>query len=394
VDPARARLLAAATAVNLAAGTLFAWSILLPPLTEDLGGSAAATSSVFSAALVLFAAVVLVAGGLADERSPRALAIASGLVMGAGLTVCAAAPSLPVVAIGYGGLFGVGSGLAYVTVVSVAGTRFEERRGLALGVVVGAYAAGPILVGPLGTLAIEAVGWRPTVAALALLIAGATAAAARWLPSAPAKRDRPSRATSASELPGPRTAGLWSLWALFLLSTAPGLLAFSYTTDIALERGLSTGAAGAVVGLLAAGNLVGRLVAGPLSDRWGTVATIALTLFALTAAVAVLGWLSAAAVALVALPVLGAQYGAISAVLPAATADLVGTERFGASYGRVFTSWGVAGVLGPAAGGWLHAGAGTYRPAFQASLVCAVLAVAALIAFARALTGVRTRSYG
>jgi MFS transporter, OFA family, oxalate/formate antiporter len=388
VDRARATLLAAATAVNLAAGTLFAWSILLPPLTEDLGGSAAATSSVFSAALVLFAAVVLVAGRLADERSPRALAIAAGLVMGAGLAVCAAAPSLPVVAIGYGGLFGLGSGLAYVTVVSVAGTRFEERRGLALGVVVGAYAAGPILVGPLGTFTIEAAGWRPTVAALALLIAGATVAAARWLPPEPAKRERRARTSSAG--PAARTTGLWSLWALFLLSTAPALLAFSYTTDIALERGLSTGAAGAVVGLLAAGNLAGRLVAGPLSDRWGTVATIALTLAVLAAAVAALGWLSAAAVAFVALPVLGAQYGAISAVLPAATADLVGAERFGSSYGRVFTSWGVAGVVGPVAGGWLHAGAGSYRPAFQVSLVCAALALGALAAFARALA--RTRA--
>ena len=43
----------------------------------------------------------------------------------------------------------------------------------------GAYAAGPILVGPLGTLAIQGVGWRRAVAVLGLLIAGATTAAAR-----------------------------------------------------------------------------------------------------------------------------------------------------------------------------------------------------------------------
>jgi hypothetical protein len=44
----------------------------------------------------------------------------------------------------------------------------------------------------------------------------------------------------------------------------------------------------------------------------------------------------------------------------------------------------VAGVVGPAAGGWLHAGAGSYRPAFQASLGCAVLALGPLAVFARA----------
>jgi MFS transporter, OFA family, oxalate/formate antiporter len=99
----------------------------------------------------------------------------------------------------------------------------------------------------------------------------------------------------------------------------------------------------------------------------------------LAAVVAALGWLPGAPAATIALPVLAAQYGAISALLPAATSDLAGSAGFGAAYGRVFSSWGIAGVLGPAAGGWLHRLTGTYTTAFRLCLVVAAIAAATLI---------------
>jgi MFS family permease len=381
------RLLLAAAMTNLALGTLFAWSILLRPLRAEFGVELSALTGVFSASLVLFALVVLLGGRLTDTHSPRALTLAAAVLAGCGLALTAAAPSPPVVAVAYGGLFGLASGLGYVTVVTVASTRFGARRGLALGVVVGAYAAGPILVGPLGALAIEAAGWRATVAGLAVVVAGATALAALGLPSAPAARApaAPAARAAAGAAAGSPGRGLLWLWLLFLTSTAPALLAFASTTEIALERGVGSGAAGVAVAALGAGNLAGRLLAGPVSDRLGTVRTSALTLLALLLALVALGWTGSAGVLLVALAVLGAEYGAISALLPAATADLVGPERFGTSYGRAFTSWGVAGVLGPAAGSWLHGVTGGYRPAFQLSIAFALIALGALAAFARHL---------
>jgi OFA family oxalate/formate antiporter-like MFS transporter len=384
LDRVAARTLVAATVLNLAGGTLFAWSILLPSLTAEFGESSAAVSTVFSAALVTFAIVVVLAGGLTDTRSPRALAIVAGLAAGLGLGLSAAAPSLPLLAVGYGGVFGLGSGLGYVTAVSVAGTRFGAHRGLALGAVVGAYAAGPVVVGPLGTIAIDAVGWRPTLAVLAIAVASAAIAVAPWMTAAPVGDGAgdPRRSAQPTAVAGDASRGLWSLWALFLCATAPGLLAFAYATDIALERGMTPRAAGIVVALLAAGSLAGRLLAGPLSDRLGTLATTALTLLTLALAVTTLGWVPGAGLALVAMPVLGAAYGSISTLVPAATAELVRPERFGAAYGRVFSSWGVAGLLGPLAGGWLHGIAGQHQLAFQLSVVSTGLAFGALVAFA------------
>lgn len=387
----RARVLVAAAAVNFAAGTLFSWSVFLSPLTAEFRASAGTLSAVFSASLVIFAGIVLLAGALTDRSSPRRLAVVSAAAAGAGLGLTAAAPSVAVVALGYGGLFGLASGLGYVTVVTVAGTRFGPRRGFALGVVVGAYAAGPVAVAPLGTVAIGVMGWRATAAMLAVAVAGVMLVAAAWLPSSPASPESPKESGTGGP---PRPArvervGVRWLWLLFLFASAPGLLTFAHAADIGVERGLTPTAAGVLVGLLAAGNLAGRLLAGPLSDRFGTVVVMGSSLSVLTIALVVLGWSDSAPAALLALPVVGLEYGAVSTLLPAATADLVRRESFGASYGRAFSSWGVAGLLGPAAGARLPAVAGDYRPAFQALVATALVALVALAAFARLLRDTR-----
>lgn len=63
--------LAAATAANGAAGTLFAWSVLLPAVESDLGVSRSTAGTVFSAALVVFAAAVLLGGRAVDRQGPQ-----------------------------------------------------------------------------------------------------------------------------------------------------------------------------------------------------------------------------------------------------------------------------------------------------------------------------------
>jgi MFS family permease len=54
----------------------------------------------------------------------------------------------------------------------------------------------------------------------------------------------------------------------------------------------------------------------------------------------------------------GLAYGALSALVPAATADRVGARAFPRAYGRVFTAWGCAGLVAPVVGGLLTGGGG------------------------------------
>ena len=89
------------------------------------------------------------------------------------------------------------------------------------------------------------------------------------------------------------------------------------------------------------------------SDRIGRVPALAAAL--VTAAVSI-GRLVAAATSAVVLAAFlgtGLAYGAVSALVPAVTADRVGVGAFSFAYVRVFTGWGCAGLLAPVASGFI-----------------------------------------
>lgn len=380
--------LLSAVAANGAAGTLFAWSVLLPALSAELGLPADDLGVVFSAALVVFAFAMLAGGRYVDTYGPRRSAAVAGILSGAGLGIAATAGSLPTLVLGVGVLFGFGSGLTYLSTVAWASTRSGPVRTLEIGVVVAAYAAGPMAAAPLASLGTERIGWRATLAVGGVVVAAVILLASRGLPvGSPV----PAQPTGALD-PGPAHLGqvgdpvaLLALWLLFFCAVAPGLLAFAYAAPIATERGVSSGTAGLVVSLMAVGNLAGRLLPTPLATRYGLLPALWVGVGTMTLALVPLAWSTGAAAAVVALPLLALQYGMVSALLPAATRLVTRPARFGAAYGRVFSSFGVAGVVGPYAGAVLHVDPDGYARGFQASLLTAGAAALALTVYQRRL---------
>jgi OFA family oxalate/formate antiporter-like MFS transporter len=375
------RAVVGAVLLDLAVSPLFAWDVFTAPLRRELGVDDTLLTSVFSVGLVAFMAGVLLGGRVADSVSPRRLALvtAGGTVVG--LLGSAAATSVATMILAFGVLLGGSTGLGYATAVRVAGT-VQSRRGLALGLVVSAYAAGTAVLAPVAAVLLVAVGRGWTFVLLAGVLGAVLAVAAVLVPGHPANpqtaqprgrrtRRRPSRPVVA-------------LWLAFGLGSAPALAAFAQAGELA-------GAPGAValaVLLLNIGNFVGRLVAGPLSDRVGRPAALHGNSAVLLLACLPLAGGSTGPVALFALLLLGTQYGALSALIPAATSDAVPRERFGTTYGLVFTGWGVAGLLAPV-GATSLAGQVGYDGVYRSFLVVAVLSWACVATYARLLGGRR-----
>ena len=135
------RALTGAVLLDLAVSPLFAWDVFTDSLGRDLGVSHALLAGVFSVGLAAFMLAVVIGGRAADAFSPRRLALVAlaGTVLG--LLGSAAASSVLVLFLAFGVLVGGSTGLGYATAVRVAGT-VASGRGLALGLVVSAYAAG------------------------------------------------------------------------------------------------------------------------------------------------------------------------------------------------------------------------------------------------------------
>jgi MFS transporter, OFA family, oxalate/formate antiporter len=376
------RALAGAVLVDLAVSPMFAWDIFAGAFAHRLRADASSLTLVFSAGLACFTVGVLGGGRAADRVSPRRLAVLTAVGVVAGLVGAGMAFSVSVLVAAFGVVLGAATGLGYATAVHVAGT-LAGRRGSALALVVSAYAAGTILIVPVAVALLNATTLLTTFAVLAATLGVAVLAGAALLPAA-----APPRAAGK----GPDTAGarrrtppirgsVAGLWLVFGLGSAPALTAFAHAGQAAGNPD----AAVLAVPVLSAGNLVGRLVAGPASDRVGRPVALHVAAAALAAACAVLAICDRPGVRLAALLLLGAQYGALSALVPAATADAVPAQRFGAAYGVVFTGWGLAGLVAPVAATALAARTGWER-VFLVFVGVAVLAWLTLAATPRART--------
>lgn len=370
------RAVAGAVLLDLAVSPLFAWDVFTGSLRRDLGAGDTLLAGVFSVGLAAFMVGVLVGGRLADLVAARRLALVTLVGTVAGLLGCAAATSVLALVLAFGVVLGGSTGLGYATAVRVAGT-VASRRGLALGLVVSAYALGTAVLAPVAAALLGAVGRAWTFVLVAGVMGGVLAVAAALVPGEPS--DPHPRARRSRGRPG---RAVVALWAAFGLGAAPALAAFAQAGALAG----SPDAVAVAVGVLAVGNVVGRLVAGPLSDRVGRSAALHGNCAVLLLACLPLAAGSGGPVALVALLLLGTQYGALSALVPAATADVVPRERFGTAYGLVFTGWGLAGLLAPVAAASGAAGIG-YPGVYRCFLAVAVLSWACVAAYSRSLHG-------
>ena len=150
VSAATAMLLLDVTVVNVA----------LPAIRADLDASFAELQWVIDAYALMLAATLLSAGVLADRNGRRAIFVAGLALFTACSALCGAAPSALVLDIARGAQ-GVGAAAMFAASLALLAAEFQGReRGVALGVW-GAITGGALAIGPLvGGLLVDGLSWR------------------------------------------------------------------------------------------------------------------------------------------------------------------------------------------------------------------------------------------
>src|SRR5262245_38053971 len=83
----RWRVVAGGMSMNLALGSLYAWSVFVQPLEKEFGWARAETSRVYTIAVVTFATMFILAGRLQDAKGPRPCAFLGTLLVSIGFFV-------------------------------------------------------------------------------------------------------------------------------------------------------------------------------------------------------------------------------------------------------------------------------------------------------------------
>ena len=160
-------MLAASTALNAPIGSLYAFSVFLHPLEALLGLTRADLAVVFALAAASFGAGMMAAPALYRVASTPLLVVACAAVNALGLALAATAGGLIQLAVGYGVLFGIGGGAAYILVQQMVNLAVTRRQGLVNGYIVSLLPAGAMIAAPVFGWAIRAFGVRATLGGFA-----------------------------------------------------------------------------------------------------------------------------------------------------------------------------------------------------------------------------------
>lgn len=347
-----AAAIAAATALNLPFGTLYAFSVLLKPLEALLSIGRAETSVIFALATITLTIGMNLAPRLYGAMPPALLALACGATSAAGLFLAATASSLAQFAIGYGVLFGLGAGVGFIVVQQGVNQTVKARIGLANGYVVSLFPLGAMLGAPLFGWAVEAVGLRALLVGLAVVVFTTCTVAAAMLRLALIRMHDGSAGSAA---PGNAQWPLFlRLSAVFFLAATAGLTVMSQAAGIILAYGgttaLALGATSAITGAVAAARLTG----GWLVDHFAVPHVAAgAHLWSLAGALALTLWAGPVA-AVPALAMIGMGYGFVSGLTAAAIAQYWPKNAFGRIASRLYIAWCVAAVGLPVLAGLIY----------------------------------------
>ncbi|MBR25659.1 MAG: MFS transporter [Rhodobacteraceae bacterium] len=367
----------------LARGLGESFAVFLLPVTEDLGWSRGAFSSVYAIYMISQGLAAPLAGALFDRFGARAVWIPSLMLFGAGLMIASVMDALWMAVVGPGIMVGIGvAGTGMAIGAGLIARWFRAELTLAMA---GAYAGlsvGMITVAPAAALVIETEGWRMAyrIMGLALLAAGpillialpwARIGAGRW----------PARRRPGGLFPPLRILGERAFLGLFVALSMTAVCTWSVLLQLVAyltELGYSPLAAATAYGVVGGLSIVGILATGWLADRFGRRPVLTASFAMSGLGVVVLWALSAApgmALLVAFIAIFGCNMGSRGPVVTALVSRLY-PDNVGAVFGMITIGLGLGSALGGFASGLLHDLTGGYGASFALAIAAAGLGLA------------------
>ncbi len=377
--------LVASIVMQTCLGMIYAWSTFAPALQREHGITPAHSGLIFGVCIASFTVSMILGGLLQQKYGPRRIGITGGILFLTGYLIGASSgASFSLMLAGFGLVAGAGIGFAYVCPLATGVKWFPRQKGLITGLAVAGFGLGGVFFAKAGQHMLDM--QAPVLAILERIgqIVGITVVACSVFLFVPGRN---GLAHTASPTPQ-KLRHIFKqrrfqvlCWQMFC-GTFGGLLIIGNLKPIGLSIGLTPETATLAVMLFAVGNATGRVLWGFWYDRFGPAMVTACMLL-LAGGAMVMGVFRLQAVFYVAAIMTALAFGGCFVLFAARVADEFGADRISDIYPFVFLGYGIAGLAGPPAGGWILAQSGS--PLFP-SLAVIVLAAAG------AATSLRRRS--
>lgn len=375
--------------------------ILVLPLIQEFGWGRADIAAVMALMLLLFAGTAPFAGAIMLRYGLcRTVATAVAMTL-LGLWVTARMATLWQFSIGFGVLLGIAAGvLALALPASIANRWFTERRGLVMGILTAAFAAGQLTFMPTNAWLATEYGWRmallPVAIGCALCLALYVLFGRDWpadvgiAPYGESHVQRPALGSAGNAVAlsfsvlreAAATRVFWVLAGTFFICgvSTTGIISQHFIPFCA-DNGVAAVAAASYLAMMGIFNFLGTITSGWLSDRFDN--RILLAWYYGLRGLSLI-WLPFSSFDIYALSIWAVFFGLDFVATVPPTVKL-SAQHFGATkapivVGWVFASHQLGGAMAAFAAGVTRATWASYMPAFLAIGLTCLLATLAMFA--------------
>ena len=335
--------------MQLCAGIIYMWSVFKGPVSEHLSWDPARAGITSSIMLATFVLGIIIGGRLQDKYSPKPVAMAGSIFLGAGMLLSAFVPQdMPwLIYVFYGFIGGFGVGCVYTTTVSIVQKWFPDKRGLATGMMVGAFGFSLVLFTPIAKFLLENWGVPNTFIFFGISLGVICFICSLFLSNPETAAAAGPAATAQKQF---TTGEMLKTKEFYLLAFSMFFLLPAYFIlnplfiSLGTERGLTPEMASFGLMLTGIASASGRLLTSWFSDYAGRKAAIvAITVITLIAALALI--VAQGVWFLICIAAIAFCFGGSASVYAATTADLFGTKYNGLNFGCVMLGFGVSALV-------------------------------------------------
>ncbi len=347
----KALVLGGSMLLSFVLGSVHSFSVLLPAIEETFQTSRTSASLTYSLALVALATAVFLGHRLYSKVSPGKYVVGVGVMAAIGCVLAGLSGSLPMLWVGYSLLFGGANGLGYGYSLQFSAQAMPERKGFAMGAVTATYALGAVVFPLPLSIALDTGGWSAALNLLAFSLILISSLSAVLLSKAHI------RYQSGADENSPAATIQWqtvvALWFAYGFAVTAGLMAIGHATGIAKVAGANQRWIVAAPIIIAVSNMLGSLFCGVLHDKLSGRIILSALMLLTSGVLFTIAVFPHVAITLAGLLLIGFTYGATIAVYPAFISKQFGAATGTIIYGKVFTAWAAAGLVGPGMAGVL-----------------------------------------
>ena len=357
--------------ITFCMGTIHAFSTLIESIELQINAGRMASSLIYSTGLISVTVAVFFGSTLYRRLSPSFIIVLIAILPLIGVLISNSGSWIGWV-VGYGFCFGFASGLGYgFSLYAASSVTSSQKLGLVLGAVSASYAFGAVIFSMLYPLLISYFGFNFGYMIGVLTLSNIIIISLILFRLA--QKDLTAKTKSISK--DRRVKGkIIKLWLAFFLGVFAGLMTIGHAVPIIKASGGSSEIAITAISLMALGSGIAGIYAGWLADRFGCKRPIIVILAISSLALLSLSTVTSIHLMLIFLTLIASLYGALIAIYPTLVNHIFGPDYSAWAYGRIFTAWGIAGLVSPSLAGWLFDQYNNYNSSLLFAFILSIFA--------------------